>query len=155
MVRLEELKIGQFVVDHATKAKGVITARCDHISGFSQFVVQLPESDGKVPEAFALDWQSFEILDDNLVKNTITPEIHSFNLGDKIESLDNGVRGNIIRFWTYVNGCVLAAIALPLTRQGEAQETVMVPINRIKLVKAAIATPKPRKQAGPATRCPR
>lgn len=151
-VRLSELKIGQRVFDHATKSTGVITARADSISGYSQFVVQLEEKDGKIPEAYALDWQSFEILDDALVENTIKPVSHSYNLGDRVRSLDTGIKGVIVRLWTYVNGCVHAAISLPATKQGEAQHNYEVPINRLELIKAAAEPVKKTKRAGPPTR---
>jgi hypothetical protein len=152
-VKIEELKIGQRVHDHATKSNGIITARCDHIDGYSQFVVQMQETEGKIPEAYALDWQSFEIIDEELVKNTVEPETHSLHLGDKVESIDTGLKGIVVRFWTYVNGCVHAAIALPPNKHGEAQEAFREPVCRLKLIKATAVPVAPReKKAGPATR---
>lgn len=154
MIKVEDLRLGQRVRDAVTGIEGIITCRCDTISGYSQFGVQGPAKDGTPSDVHAIDWQAFEILSDELVGNVIPPENHDFGLGDVVMSIDTGAKGTIVRLWTYINGCVHAALTLPLNSKGEPQDTLSVPVNRLELFQERKEKVKPRPTAGPPTRCP-
>jgi hypothetical protein len=156
LLKLEDLKLGQRVKDAITHVEGVITARCDHISGYTQFAIQPPVTkEGTLPDAPAIDWQAFEILDDNLAANATSPEEHPLKLGDKVRSIDTGAVGTVVRFWTYFNGCVHAALTLPLNTKKEPQDALVAPVNRLELVLETTAKPKVSRTSGPPTRSPR
>lgn len=98
--------LGNKVKDIVSSLEGIATAEYTSISGYLQIGIR-PEAkeDGSVSEAYYVDIQQIEVLEERVVSAT-KANITSFEIGDIAEDKITGLEGTIIGRQIYLNGCV-------------------------------------------------
>ena len=143
---------------------GIAAAETLQINGNIRYNVQ-PESEGgkSMPEAWAIDMQSLEIVDAGISDRVTQPRTHPLKTGDKVVDQITGHEGVVTDLITFINGCVYANVVprksgnVLLTDDAPAGSTL--PVERLQYVGKGLtiltipATDKPT--GGPSARAVR
>lgn len=154
-----EIKIGHKVKDATTGMEGIVTGHIHMLSGTRQLIVQPRSADGSaISDAWNIDVDSLDYVDEGIVERSGTPNDHDIKLGEEARDRVSGVTGTVTTLTTFLNGCVYATIQ-PKAKKGatEKPETLFVSTTVVERVgmglsEAAKQPVKPAKTGGPSTR---
>lgn len=116
------VKLGQTVRDKISGLVGIAIQRLDLLNGCIQYAVQ-PRGEGdKMPDAYNIDFQQLEKVDDGVSEMVTEPKPDpKFDLGSNVLDTASGVAGVAVVRHTFINGCVYYSV------QPRAKESAMFP----------------------------
>lgn len=158
---MKRIPLGSTVRCAISGLVGIAAVETVQINGNVRYDVQPKSEDGKtMPEAWTVDLQSLEIVDEGVSARASEPRKHPIKNGNKVEDLITGHEGVATDIATYMNGCVFALV---VPRKGDktlltdaAPVGSFVPVERLKVTGEGLklaAEDKPT--GGPSTRAVR
>ena len=153
---MDLIPLGSTVRCIITGLTGCAIAQVAQINGNIRYDVQPRSEDGKtMPDAWAVDLQSLEIVDAGHSARHKEPRKHNFKTGQKVRDSITGHEGIVTDIATYINGCVFANVVPRKTQgaasfiEGAAPGGTMMPVERLEVVsEIGVAVPAESKPTG-------
>ena len=155
----DAIRLGQKVKDKVSGLEGIVTSRCDPLTGAVQYGVQPMGKGDEMKEAVFIDHFTLQVKGDGVsadcppVDSTVT-----VRLQDTVQDRITGFKGVALERVTFLNGCVYFLVQ-PETptagdRKGRLPERVSFAHARLDVLKAANAKPaaatvSPARTGGP------
>jgi len=155
----ETIRLGQKVRDRVSGIEGIVTSRCDPLTGATQFGVQPMGKGDTVIDAQFVDHFTLQIKGDGI--SAECPPIDSsvtVGLQDTVRDRISGVTGTVIERIIFLNGCVFFVVQpeAPTSgdRKGQLPDRISFAHARLEVVKPAVerapaATVKKSSTGGP------
>jgi hypothetical protein len=144
------IMLGDLVRDKVTAFEGVVTGYTKHMYNCDRAYVQ-PRGlkDGKIVDGVWQDVPRLELTEAAVVLGTATRE-KPFNYGDEVVDTVTDYKGKVVGHSYYLSGCLHVGIqGKTINKDGLPAETWWVPVQGVKLVKAAKPAKKTSAAKGP------
>jgi hypothetical protein len=135
---MEPIGLGDQVKDTITEFEGIVTGYTEHMNNCDRAYIQ-PQGlkDGKPIEGM---WQDVPRL--LLIAEGMVPRVYikakPFNNGDEVADTLSKYRGKVVGHAYYLVGCLHVGVQSPnLKEDGQPVDTCWLPIQQVKLIKAA------------------
>ena len=150
---MNKIPLGSTVRCVITGVVGTATGQAEQINGNVRYDVQPKSEDGRsMPEAWAVDLQSLEVVDAGISERATAPRAHDFKAGQKVRDQITGHEGVITDICTYINGCVFANVVPRKTDKASLVEGApagsMIAIERLEVVGEGLTLPVAEKPTG-------
>jgi hypothetical protein len=150
---MNRIPLGSTVRCIITGLQGCASTETEQINGNVRYDVQPKSEDGKaMPDAWAIDLQSLEVVDAGISGRASAPRKHSIKTGQQVRDRITGHEGIVTDIATYFNGCVFASVVPRKTDKSilgdGAPGGSMLPVERLEVTGAGLTLPAETKPTG-------
>lgn len=136
---MKRIPLGSTVCCIVSGITGIAITETVQINGNVRYDVQPKSEDGKnLPEAWAVDLQSLEVIGPGISARATKPRKHTIKNGDKVQDMITGHEGVVTDISTYINGCVFAQVVPRKTDKTILVDTAppgsLMPVECLKVI---------------------
>lgn len=130
-------KMGDKMKDPISGFKGIVTGYSRHMNNCDRAYLR-PQAmkDGKPIDGEWFDTPPLILVKSSILKCELPTET-LLGFGDVVEDIITKLKGTIVTFVTYSSGCLHVGIQPAIVKDGKPADEVWLPVQQVKLIKAA------------------
>lgn len=133
----KEVLLGHRAKDVVSGLIGIVVHIAEPMTGMRQFAIQ-PEGDGStIPDAYGVDENMLDFVDDGVAGRSILPTEFKYDFGQEVRDITCGQVGTITNKVKYLNGCVRYGV-IPKATDNKSPETFYTDEARLEIVSEGI-----------------